>query len=171
MPPFVLGVLFIPFFNVLSGNFLSFYISLYLVAVPAFWILIDLNILAVGLRIFDQGIRSTDATESGAFSYRTDVIDIYSNSWGPGDIGWQVQGPGVLAGKAIEHGIQKVSIGFFQQSVTLSTFSKHEKSRFITPCRRTQDSLGFWVPRRGFRIFRYWLPVFVSGTWILECNP
>ena len=63
----------------------------------------------LGLRIYDKGIRSTDATESGAFSYRTDVIDIYSNSWGPGDIGWQVQGPGVLAGKAIEHGIRKVS--------------------------------------------------------------
>ena len=65
----------------------------------------------LGLRIYDKDIRSTDATESGAFSYRTDVIDIYSNSWGPGhgDIGWQVQGPGVLASKAIEHGIQKVS--------------------------------------------------------------
>ena len=63
----------------------------------------------LGLRIYDKDIRSTDATESGAFSHRTDVIDIYSNSWGPGDIGWQVQGPGVLASKAIEHGIQKVS--------------------------------------------------------------
>ena len=29
-----------------------------------------------------------------------------------------------------------------------------------------QDSLGFWIPRRGFRNFRYWIPVFVSGTWI-----
>ena len=63
----------------------------------------------LGLRIYDKDIRSTDATESGAFSHRTDVIDIYSNSWGPGDIGWQVQGPGVLASKAIERGIQKVS--------------------------------------------------------------
>ncbi|CAH3171145.1 unnamed protein product [Porites lobata] len=65
------------------------------------------NAKIAGLRIYDKDIRSTDATESGAFSHRTDVIDIYSNSWGPGDIGWQVQGPGVLASKAIEHGIQK----------------------------------------------------------------
>lgn len=38
------------------------------------------------------------------------MIDIYSNSWGPGDLGWQVKGPGVLASKAIELGIQKVSL-------------------------------------------------------------
>lgn len=63
----------------------------------------------VGLRVYDKNIRSTDATESAAFSYRTEVIDIYSNSWGPGDLGWQVQGPGVLGSKAIEHGIKKVS--------------------------------------------------------------
>ncbi|XP_067040624.1 proprotein convertase subtilisin/kexin type 4-like [Acropora muricata] len=65
------------------------------------------NAKIAGLRIFDHGIRSTDATESAAFSYKTDVIDIYSNSWGPGDIGWQVQGPGLLGSKAIEHGIKK----------------------------------------------------------------
>ena len=63
----------------------------------------------LGLRVYDKNIRSTDATESAAFSHRTDVIDIYSNSWGPGDLGWQVQGPGLLGSKAIEHGIKTVS--------------------------------------------------------------
>lgn len=38
------------------------------------------------------------------------MIDIYSNSWGPGDMGWQVEGPGVLTSRAIELGIQKVFI-------------------------------------------------------------
>ena len=31
-----------------------------------------------------------------------------------------------------------------------------------------QDSLGFWIPRRGFRIPRYWIPVFFGRTWILD---
>ncbi|XP_067041930.1 proprotein convertase subtilisin/kexin type 6-like isoform X2 [Acropora muricata] len=64
------------------------------------------NAKIAGLRVYDKNIRSTDATESAAFSHRTNVIDIYSNSWGPGDLGWQVQGPGLLGSKAIEHGIK-----------------------------------------------------------------
>ena len=35
--------------------------------------------------------------------------------------------------------------------------------RLIAPCKGIQDSPGFWIPRRGLRI-----PVFVSGTWILD---
>ena len=34
------------------------------------------------------------------------------------------------------------------------------------PCRGIQDSLVFWIPRRGYPDSRYWIPVFVSGTWI-----
>ena len=40
----------------------------------------------------------------------------------------------------------------------------------FTPCKGIQDCLGFWIPRRGFRILRYWIPVFVGGTWILHSN-
>ena len=32
------------------------------------------------------------------------------------------------------------------------------------PCRGIQDSLVFWIPRRGYPDSRYWIPVFVSGT-------
>ena len=31
-----------------------------------------------------------------------------------------------------------------------------------------QDPLGFWILRRGFRIPGYWIPLIVSGTWILD---
>ena len=81
------------------------------------------------------------------------MIDIYSNSWGPGDIGWQVQGPGVLAGKAIERGIQKVSIDLFQQLVTLSTFSKHENnlSPYVRVPKAVLDS-RFHAVDSGFRV-------------------
>ena len=42
-------------------------------------------------------------------------------------------------------------------------------SQFVTtysPCKGIQDSLGFWIARRGFRISRWWISVFVGGTWI-----
>ena len=41
----------------------------------------------------------------------------------------------------------------------------------IALCKGIQNSLGFWIPRRGFQIpdSRSWIPVFVSGlTWILD---
>ena len=31
-----------------------------------------------------------------------------------------------------------------------------------------QDILGFWIPRRGFRIPGTKLQIFFSGTWILD---
>lgn len=60
-----------------------------------------------GLRIFDDNVRSTDATESAALSHNTAVIHIYSNSWGPANMGMQVEGPGVLATRAIKLGIEQ----------------------------------------------------------------
>ena len=33
------------------------------------------------------------------------------------------------------------------------------------PFKEIYDSLGFGIPRRGFR---YWIPVFVSGTWMIR---
>ena len=34
-----------------------------------------------------------------------------------------------------------------------------------------QDSLEFWIPRRGFRSdSMYCIPVFVGETWILDSN-
>ena len=38
------------------------------------------------------------------------MIDIYSNSWGPGDMGWEVEGPGKLTGRALELGIKQVHV-------------------------------------------------------------
>jgi len=38
------------------------------------------------------------------------MIDIYSNSWGPGDMGWEVEGPGLLTSRALKLGIKQVTI-------------------------------------------------------------
>ena len=61
-----------------------------------------------GVRLFDDHIWSTDAWEFLALIHKLESIDIYSNSWGPGDIGWEVEGPGPLASKALELGTSKV---------------------------------------------------------------
>ena len=53
-------------------------------------------------------VRSTDATESAALVHNLDMVDIYSNSWGPGDKGWQVAGPGELTSRALKFGTEQV---------------------------------------------------------------
>ena len=63
-----------------------------------------------GIRLFDQDIESTDAWESKALVHKLENIDIYSNSWGPGDMAWEVEGPGPLTTEAIKHGIEKVPL-------------------------------------------------------------
>lgn len=45
-----------------------------------------------------------DETEASALTYRQDVIDIYSNSWGPDDTGYMLDGPRVLGTAALAQG-------------------------------------------------------------------
>lgn len=63
---------------------------------------------ATGIRIFDVNVRSTDAGQASALSHELEKIDIYSNSWGPGDTATEVEGPGALTERAIERGIKQV---------------------------------------------------------------
>ncbi|XP_022786312.1 proprotein convertase subtilisin/kexin type 6-like [Stylophora pistillata] len=60
-----------------------------------------------GVRLFDNHIWSNDASESKALVHKLQSVDIYSNSWGPGDVGWEVKGPGPLTSKALEIGTSK----------------------------------------------------------------
>ena len=60
-----------------------------------------------GLRLITiQGV--TDIQEAKALSYSNDKIDIYSNSWGPSDGGFAVEGPRTLAKHALENGARMV---------------------------------------------------------------
>lgn len=52
----------------------------------------------------------TDVAEATALSYRDDVIQIYSNSWGPHDTGFIVEGPGKLTKRALAAGVQEVLV-------------------------------------------------------------
>ena len=67
-----------------------------------------------GIRLFDDQVRSTDAGRASALSHELDKIDIYSNSWGPGDNAVEVEGPEPLTERAIELGIKQVIHRFSQ---------------------------------------------------------
>ena len=62
-----------------------------------------------GLRLLSQD-ETTDASEARALGFRTDVIDIYSNSWGPYDDGFVVDGPGPLLSAVMETGTREVGV-------------------------------------------------------------
>lgn len=51
----------------------------------------------------------TDAIEASSIGFNPNHVHIYSASWGPNDDGKTVEGPGRLAQKAFEYGIQKVN--------------------------------------------------------------
>ena len=54
---------------------------------------------------------TTDINEARSLSYRRDIVDIYSNSWGPADGGLYVGGVGPLTEKTLENGVKKVCSG------------------------------------------------------------
>ena len=67
----------------------------------------NVSLLFAGLRILGEGL--TDLKEAGALSHGYDVISVYSNSWGPPDEGFRVEGPGHLVQRTFEAGTMKVS--------------------------------------------------------------
>ena len=50
----------------------------------------------------------TDVVEASSLSFNPQHIEIYSSSWGPNDDGKTVDGPGRLAKKAFQDGIDQV---------------------------------------------------------------
>ena len=51
---------------------------------------------------------NSDMNEARSLSYRKDIVDIYSNSWGPYDSGSNVDGPGQLTEMALQNGAREV---------------------------------------------------------------
>ena len=50
----------------------------------------------------------TDLSEANTLGFKTDYIDIKSNSWGPSDFGYIVSGPGTLVQQALETAAKEV---------------------------------------------------------------
>ena len=62
-------------------------------------------LLFSGIRLLGA---NTDMNEAQSFSYANDIIDIYSNSWGPCNLGC-VGGPQKLTQMTLKNGAEKVS--------------------------------------------------------------
>jgi hypothetical protein len=60
------------------------------------------------LRLISEAAGATDIDEADALSWQSDVVDIYSNSWGPNDDGMVVDGPGTLLQMVMETGVREV---------------------------------------------------------------
>lgn len=64
----------------------------------------------IGIRLYNEKNPSTDELEAKALSFKRDMIDIYSNSWGPGDMAFEVNGVGPKLKKALEDGTRLVNM-------------------------------------------------------------
>ena len=53
--------------------------------------------------------KASDADTARTLSHAANLIDIYSNSWGPNDNGLEVEGPGPLTQRALKNGAEKVT--------------------------------------------------------------
>ena len=58
-----------------------------------------------GLALLGAG---TDMNEASSLTFENQIVDIYSNSWGPSDRGDVVSGPGMLTQMALETGVNQV---------------------------------------------------------------
>lgn len=76
--------------------------------------------LSLGIRIFSSAQRSTDVTQANALSFKRNIIDVYSNSWGPGDSGFQVKGPGPRLNEELEKGTRLVCILLRHNTIQLT---------------------------------------------------
>ena len=61
----------------------------------------------LGIRLFTKE-RANDDLEAKALQHKREIIDIYSNSWGPVDNGYSVKGPGRKTKRALRDGVRKV---------------------------------------------------------------
>lgn len=59
-----------------------------------------------GIKLLDGLVN--DRVEGEALGYKTELIDIYTASWGPADDGRSLEAPGRLAIEALERGVREV---------------------------------------------------------------
>jgi hypothetical protein len=69
----------------------------------------------LAVKILEQP--GVDVVEGQALRYKCEDVDIFSNSWGPGDSGQTMEGMGTLSGTAMEKCLQIVRIFLFRFAV------------------------------------------------------
>ena len=76
-------------------------------------------------------MHATDMEEAQALSYERDIVDVYSNSWGPFDDGYTVEGPRPMARRVLEEGTRKVRTSL-SLSLSLSLTHTHTHAHSLT---------------------------------------
>ena len=69
-------------------------------------LLLTLIMLFIGLKFNLSD--SSDSAEANPLGYKNDYIQVYSNSWGPSDGGYIVDGPGHLLKQTFENAVENV---------------------------------------------------------------
>lgn len=92
---------------------------------------------------------TTDAVEASALGYKMHHIQVYSNSWGPFDNGFLVEGPGPLLKAVLENGVKKVqllisklmkaNLSNFSEVNATTTFADSFCSPFSVQCNTRND--------------------------------
>ena len=85
--------------------------------------------------------------EAAALGHAINLVDVYSNSWGPPDSGFYFMEPGPLTKRAIKRGIVEVSIDKSFDVLLLPSLL--ENSRFIA-----RPGQGFQVLKLQKVLFR-----------------
>ena len=112
----------------------------------------------VGVRLLGAGSNgdsATDVQEAAAFGWRTDVVHISSNSWGPNDDGQTVSGPdtsalaalreGVTAGRGGRGVLYFVATGNGRESSDHAGYDGYSGSRYVMAIGAT-DNRGQQAP-------------------------
>ena len=82
-----------------------------------------------GIRLFNGNSADENRTAYG-FGYKTDKIDIYSNSWGPSDNGYTVKSLSLPEKRALSYGASRVGASY---ASLLSIIFKDVLLKYILP--------------------------------------
>ena len=82
-----------------------------------------LNFTLVGIRLISCPISDIDI--ANALTYKNDIVDIYSNSWGPKDDGGTVNGPGLMLQAVIQNEVEQVTstVGMYKKIAYVLTLT------------------------------------------------
>lgn len=72
-----------------------------------------------GVVLLSDSGYDTAVQEATALGYRSDYVNVYSNSWGPPDDGYYVEGPSPLVQSVLQSNVQQVG-GHYLEYLTAS---------------------------------------------------
>ena len=65
---------------------------------------------------------ATDSQEASALGYKNDYIMIYSNSWGPSDFGFYIDGPESYVKTTFNNAVTSVGLLYITNLISISSY-------------------------------------------------